>query len=278
MEELTRIWEWLQEHGVAILLIIICSFLAFALLKYLIRLVTKRVQSLDNVKGSDLDRRTETISNVLYSTGVALILGIATLMILTEFGVPVAPLLASVGVASIALGLGAQTLVKDVLNGFFFLVENQYTVGDVIEINGVSGTVEEMNLRITAVRDLNGTFHIIPNGEIRQVANKTRGWSRAVVDVGITYDEDVDTAVQVLREIGTAMTDDAEVQGLLLEDPIVTGIEGLDEWAVRVRIMVKTVPGQHWQVQRYMRHQIRHVFSQKQIKIAFPHQNIVVRR
>lgn len=278
MEELTRIWEWLQEHGVAILLIIICSFLAFALLKYLIRLVTKRVQSLDNVKGSDLDRRTETISNVLYSTGVALILGIATLMILTEFGVPVAPVLASVGVASIALGLGAQTLVKDVLNGFFFLVENQYTVGDVIEINGVSGTVEEMNLRITAVRDLNGTFHIIPNGEIRQVANKTRGWSRAVVDVGITYDEDVDTAVQVLREIGTAMTDDAEVQGLLLEDPIVTGIEGLDEWAVRVRIMVKTVPGQHWQVQRYMRHQIRHVFSQKQIKIAFPHQNIVVRR
>ncbi len=278
MEELTRIWEWLQEHGVAILLIIICSFLAFALLKYLIRLVTKRVQSLDNVKGSDLDRRTETISNVLYSTGVALILGIATLMILTEFGVPVAPVLASVGVASIALGLGAQTLVKDVLNGFFFLVENQYTVGDVIEINGVSGTVEEMNLRITAVRDLNGTFHIIPNGEIRQVANKTRGWSRAVVDVGITYDEDVDTAVQVLREIGTAMTDDAEVQGLLLEDPIVTGIEGLDEWAVRVRIMVKTVPGQHWQVQRYMRHQIRHVFRQKQIKIAFPHQNIVVRR
>lgn len=278
MEELTRIWEWLQEHGLAVLLIIICSFLAFALLKYLIRLVTKRVQSLDNVKGSDLDRRTETISNVLYSTGVALILGIATLMILTEFGVPVAPVLASVGVASIALGLGAQTLVKDVLNGFFFLVENQYTVGDVIEINGVSGTVEEMNLRITAVRDLNGTFHIIPNGEIRQVANKTRGWSRAVVDVGITYDEDVDTAVQVLREIGTAMTDDAEVQGLLLEDPIVTGIEGLDEWAVRVRIMVKTVPGQHWQVQRYMRHQIRHVFSQKQIKIAFPHQNIVVRR
>lgn len=278
MEELTRIWEWLREHGVAVLLIIICSFLAFALLKYLIRLVTKRVQSLDNVKGSDLDRRTETISNVLYSTGVALILGIATLMILTEFGVPVAPVLASVGVASIALGLGAQTLVKDVLNGFFFLVENQYTVGDVIEINGVSGTVEEMNLRITAVRDLNGTFHIIPNGEIRQVANKTRGWSRAVVDVGITYDEDVDTAVQVLREIGTAMTDDAEVQGLLLEDPIVTGIEGLDEWAVRVRIMVKTVPGQHWQVQRYMRHQIRHVFSQKQIKIAFPHQNIVVRR
>ncbi len=275
-DELTRIWEWMQEHGLAVLLIIVCSVLAFILLEYLIRLVTKRIQALDDEDGSDLDKRTETISNVLHSTGVVLILGIASLMILTEFGVPVGPVLASVGVASIALGLGAQTLVKDILNGFFFLVENQYAVGDVIEVNGVAGAVEELSLRITAVRDLNGTLHIIPNGEIRQVANKTRDWSRAVVDVGITYDEDVDSAIQTLQEIGAAMEENEEVKGGLLETAVVTGIEGLDDWAVRLRIMVKTEPGQHWQIQRYMRRQIRLIFAEKEIDIAFPRQDVMV--
>ena len=275
-EELTRVWEWLQEHGLTVLLIIVCSVLAFVLLEYLIRLVVKRIHALDDEVGSDRDKRTTTISNVLHSAGAALILGVATLMILTEFGVPVGPVLASVGVASIALGLGAQTLVKDILNGFFFLFENQFAVGDVIEVNGVAGSVEDLTLRITAVRDLGGTLHIIPNGEIRQVANKTRDWSRAVVDVGITYDEDVDTAIKVLQEIGTAMEENEEIKGDLLETAVVTGIEGLDDWAVRLRIMVKTAPGQHWQIQRYLRRQIRLIFAEKEIDIAFPRQDVMV--
>ena len=275
-EELTRIWEWMQEHGLTVLLIIVCSVLAFVLLEYLIRLVVKRIHALDDEVGSDRDKRTTTISNVLHSAGAALILGVATLMILTEFGVPVGPVLASVGVASIALGLGAQTLVKDILNGFFFLFENQFAVGDVIEVNGVAGSVEDLTLRITAVRDLGGTLHIIPNGEIRQVANKTRDWSRAVVDVGITYDEDVDTAIKVLQEIGTAMEENEEIKGDLLETAVVTGIEGLDDWAVRLRIMVKTAPGQHWQIQRYLRRQIRLIFAEKEIDIAFPRQDVMV--
>ena len=276
MDELDLAWEWIQEHGLMILVIIVCSVLAYFLLEYLIRVVTKRIQALDDEEDSELDKRTATISNVLHSTGIALILGIATLMILTEFGVPIAPLLASVGVASLALGLGAQTLVKDVLNGFFFLVENQYTVGDVIEVAGVSGTVEELSLRVTAVRDISGTLHIIPNGEIRKVANKTRDWARAIVDVGITYDEDVDIALQTLQEIGTAMANDVELQGDLLETAVVTGVEGLDDWSVRLRIMVKTEPAQQWQVQRYLRRQIRIVFAEKNIEIAFPRQDVMV--
>ena len=168
------------------------------------------------------------------------------------------------------------TLVGDIISGLFILIENQYTVGDVIKVNNLAGAVEEMTLRATMVRDLYGTLHIIPNGEIRVVSNMTLDWSRAVVDVGITYDADVDVAVETLNEIGQQMMGDTAVSLLLLETPTVTGVEGLDDWAVRLRIMAKTLPGQQWAVMRHLRRQIRLVFAEKGIDIAFPRQDIMI--
>ena len=133
-----------------------------------------------------------------------------------------------------------------------------------------------MTLRATMVRDLYGTLHIIPNGEIRVVSNMTLDWSRAVVDVGITYDADVDVAVETLNEIGQQMMGDTAVAPILLETPTVTGVEGLDDWAVRLRIMAKTLPGQQWAVMRHLRRQIRLVFAEKGIDIAFPRQDIMI--
>ena len=271
-----QVLTWLREHGLTILLILVISAVAYYLLGITTKALSRRIQALDDVEDSELDRRTKTIFRVIHSTGVVVIITTAIMMILNEMGVAITPVLASVGFVGLAFGLGAQTLVKDMIAGLFILIEDQYTVGDVVEIGGITGTVEHMTLRATELRDLYGTVHIIPNGEIRIVANKSRDWSRAIVDVGVTYDEDVDTAVQTLQEIGEAMAED-ETMALLLQEPAtVTGVEGLDEWAVRLRIMVKTLPNAQWEVQRYLRRQIRLIFAKKGLELAFPRRNLVI--
>ncbi|HID53732.1 MAG TPA: mechanosensitive ion channel family protein [Anaerolineae bacterium] len=237
-------------------------------------MIASRIQALDDEEGSDLDKRTATISRVLKSSGVIVILGTSLLMILTELGIPVAPMLASVGVFSLAAGMGAKTLVQDMISGLFVLIENQYTIDDVVEIGGVRGVVEKMTLRVTVVRDVAGTVHIIPNGEIRQVSNMTPDWSRAIVDVGITYDDDVDKAIRVLQEIGARAAEDEAVKDKLLEPAVVTGVEGLDDWSIRLRLMVKTKPGEQWNVQRWLRRQIRLVFAEEGVELAFPRQDV----
>lgn len=267
---------WLQEHGLSIVLVLVVAILAYAVWELAIKQVTRRIQSLDDVDGSELDKRTETIGDVLHSTGIVIIIGTAVLMILPELGIDITPVLASVGIAGLAAGLGAQTLVKDVISGIFVLIENQYTVGDTVTLEGVTGSVEEMTLRITAVRDIEGTLHIIPNGEIRQVANKSRDWSRAIVDVNVTYDEDIDEAIKALQAVAQRLQEEDTFSGQLLDEPFVTGVEGLEDWAIRLRLMVKTVPGLQYEVQRWLRRQIRLNFEQKQIDLAFPQQGIAV--
>lgn len=267
---------WLREHGLTILLILLVSAVAYYLLGVTTRALSRRIQAMDEVEDSELDRRTKTIFRVIHSTGVVIIIGTAIMMILTELGVAITPVLASVGFVGLAFGLGAQTLVKDMIAGLFILIEDQYTVGDVVEVGGITGTVEHMTLRATELRDVYGTVHIIPNGEIRIVANKSRDWSRAIVDVSVTYEEDVDTAVQTLQEIGEALAEDKMMGLLLQESAVVTGIEGLEDWSVRLRIMVKTLPNAQWEVQRYLRRQIRLIFAEKGLALAFPRQDIMI--
>ncbi|GAB4271969.1 MAG: hypothetical protein Kow0080_17880 [Candidatus Promineifilaceae bacterium] len=269
---------WLLDEGITILIIIIASLIAYRLLTIATSRLSKHIQSLDNEDDSELDRRTRTIFRVIHSSGAVIIVSTALITILNEIGIPIGPLLASVGVVGLALGLGAQTLVKDVISGLFILIENQYTVNDSVELAGVSGTVEEMNLRITKIRDLDGTLHMIPNGEIRVVANKTREWSRAVVDVGVTYDTDVDKATAVLHQIGQRAQRDPEIGKLLLESPVVTGVEALGDWAVKLRLMVKTKSGANWQVMRWLRREIHLNFAEKGIDLAFPRQDIMLLR
>lgn len=268
-ENFNRVWLWLQTHGLTVLLILVGSVVTYFILEWVIRLVVGRIQLLDELNSSELDKRTQTIGSVLHSVGVVVIVVTAVLMILPEFGVDITPVLASVGIVGLAVGLGAQTMVKDVISGMFILIENQYTVGEVVEIQGVTGTVEEITLRVTAVRDATGTLHTIPMGEIRKVANKSRDWSRAIVDVSITYEEEVDEALKALQEIAAALQQEPEFKNVLLEEPIVTGIEGLEDWAVRLRLMVKTSPDNQWNVQRWLRRQIRQQFEQKGIELAF---------
>jgi small conductance mechanosensitive channel len=270
------ILQWLKSNGITILITIALAIVGLVLLRISTRHLKRKVQSLDDEEGSMLDKRTATITRVVWTTGAVLIVGTALLIVLEAFGVPIFPVLASVGFVGLAFGLGAQTLVKDMISGLFVLIEDQYTIGDVVEIGGVAGTVESITLRKTTVRDLYGTVHHIPNGEVRTVANKSRGWSRALVEVGITYDADVDKAIETLRQIGAELQEASPLAEAILEEPVVTGIEGLDDSAVRLRIMVKTAPGVEWDTQRYLRRQIRLVFAEQGIDIAFPTQTVQI--
>ncbi len=270
----SQIGEWLKSNGLNILLILIVVSITYPLLRYLIRKLSYKLQRIDGQEDSDADKRIATISKVLDTTILIVIVGTAILMIFSELDIPITPVLASVGFVGLAFGLGAQTLVKDMISGLFILIENQYTLGDTVIVNGVTGIVEDMTLRTTVVRDVWGSRHFVPNGEIRMVANKSRGWSRALVEVGITYDADVDRGLAALRAIGAGMMADEEIRPFLLEEPVITGIEGLDDWAVRLRIMVKTNPDNQFSVQRYIRRQIRIIFEQEEVEIAFPRQDI----
>lgn len=276
VESITPLTAWLLEHGTRILLILVVAVVGYRLFYLFARRIKEQVQRRDANEGSTVDRRAETLFNVITSAGLAIVVTATTLTILQEVDVQIAPLLASVGIVGLALGLGAQTLVQDVISGLFILIENQYSVGEIVEINGLTGTVEQMTLRVTALRDIDGVLHLIPNGEIRIVSNRSRDWARAIVDVGITYEADVDLAVQTLQEIGDTLVDDPDIGPLLLEAPTVTGIEGLDDWQVRLRLMVKTLPLQRPNVERYLRREIRQVFAEKGLGLAAPRQEVVV--
>ena len=272
------IFGWLTTTGLNILIVIVLSVVGYWLLTVATRHLTRHMQQLDDEESSHFDLRIETIRRLVNTTALVIIIVVASLTILSELGINIGPLLASVGVASLALGLGAQSLVKDTISGFFIIVEGQYQVGDAVEIGGVAGSVEDLTLRVTQIRDGQGYLHFVPNGEIRVVTNRTRDWSRAIVDIGIAYEDDVALAVRTLDEIGELAAADPEIGPLLLEAPTVTGIEGLDDWQVRLRVIVKTAPNKHWIVQRYYRRQVWLLFPEKGLTLPSPRQEVILKK
>jgi moderate conductance mechanosensitive channel len=268
----TSIRTWFVDHGIAMLWIIFLALVGYFLLRLLVSFVVHRITTLTDEENDFIQKRTNTITAILYNAGVVAIVVTASVMILEEAGIPITALLASVGVVGLAFGLGAQTLVKDVISGLFILIENQYTVGEVIEVSGVIGTVETMTLRVTSMRDATGTLHHVPNGEIRVVANRTRDWSRAIVDVGIAHEADIDRALAALQKAAERLSADEALAALLLEAPQVVGVESVDDWAVRLRVTVKTKPNEQWLVQRRLRQAILSQFAEERIAMPLTRQ------
>lgn len=265
---------WLVTSGLQILIILVLAFVAARFLAVATRYLTNRIKQLDDIDGSEMDKRTTTIFNVVHNAGLIIIVTTAVLMILNELTIDITPMLASVGIVGLALGLGAQTLVKDILGGIFILVEGQYQVGDVVELQGKAGVVEDLTLRVTSVRDFQGDLHIIPNGDIRLVTNKGRDWSRAIVDVSIIQEEDIERAVAALEEIGRLSAENEEIGRLLLEAPTVLGVEALEDGRTRLRLVVKTIANEQWGVQRYLRRRIQESFTAQGIQLALPRREI----
>jgi small conductance mechanosensitive channel len=222
----------------------------------------------------DARQRAKTLAAVFTTTGLVVIVAVTLMMVVQELGISLGPVLATAGIAGLAVGFGAQTLVKDMISGFFILLEDQYSLGDAIETAGVSGVVEKVNLRTTLLRDVYGVVHIVPNGDIRVVSNKTKEWSRAVLEIGVGYGEDPDRVIAVLEEIGVEIRDDSVYGALLLETPTVPGVEAFTDSAVVIRMMVRTLPLKQWQVARELRRRIKHRFDAEGIEIPFPQRTI----
>jgi small conductance mechanosensitive channel len=215
-----------------------------------------------------------TLIHIVQWILVILLVGSAVLMLLGTFGVDITPLLASAGVAGVAISLGAQSLIKDFIGGIFIIIEDQYAVGDSITVGPVSGDVERITLRTTQVRAPNGDLHTVPNGEVRILANQTKGWSRAVVEVGVAYEEDMERALGVLRASGETFAQDLAFGASLLEPPQVLGPLSLRDSAVTMRVMVKTEPGEQWKVARELRKYVLAACEREGVSLPYPRQEV----
>ncbi len=270
---LDRAWdsgsEWILSNGFPLLFTMGITYLALRLSGFLIDRIGRAIQSGFPPTGSvRVVQRTTTLTQILRSTIKTLILFAGVMMALSEVGINVTPILASAGIVGLAVGFGAQSLVKDVITGFFVLLEDQYGVGDVVTIGDKSGVVERMNLRITQLRNLDGSLITIPNGSVSVVSNQSKEWARAVVDVGISYDANIDHALAVMLDEGMKLR--LEWPAHLIEAPEALGVQNFADSSITLRVMVKTAPLEQWKVAREWRRRIKEAFDREEIEIPFP--------
>lgn len=270
-----EVLHWLLDSGLAVLLVI--GVTIFALRAYAVGVEQTFKLINANLSPEAMPRvtqRTKTLSGILRSLGDSLILFLGVIMVLAKLGVNVAPILASAGIIGVAVGFGAQSLVKDVIAGFFILIEDQYGVGDVIEVNnnGKGGEVERMNLRITQLRNLDGQLITIPNGTIQMVVNLSKEWSRSVIDLGVGYHHDPDRVMAVLTEIAAGVAHDMADQ--VLPPPEVLGVNKFGPSEVGYTVLFKTKPLSQWAVAREFRRRVWYRFQQEGIEIPFPQQKV----
>jgi small conductance mechanosensitive channel len=222
---------------------------------------------------SEQEKRALTLAGIVKTVGTTIVVIIAIMMGLQEIGLDITPIIAGAGVVGLAVGFGAQSLIKDVIAGFFIILEGQFAVGDVIKTGEISGVVERLNLRVTILRDFSsGAVHFIPNSELKVVSNLTKEWSRVALDIGVAYHEDIDRVVEVLRQIGQELARDERMGPLILEPPEVLGIESFGESQITIKVLVKTLPQRQWEVARELRRRIKATFEKEGIEIPFPTQ------
>ena len=255
--------EWWLSVGVALGLIAIFALLINLIARRVVHRLDHRAE--DEAEGSDRERlrrarRRATVAHLVLSTVQLVLWTIVVLIILSSIGVNLGPLLATAGIAGVALGFGAQAIVRDTLAGFFILAENQYDVGDTVELQStvgpVAGTVEALTLRITMIRAFDGTLNIVPNGNIQVTSNKTRGWGRAIVDLRLAYDQDVERVRAILTELFEELQTAEPFAGALREGPEVLGVVQLTDAAQVLRVTAETIPAKRWIIERALRERI----------------------
>jgi small-conductance mechanosensitive channel len=237
----------------------------------------REVIGTDTIDAQRRETRANTLGQMLKNVGSVVIITISVLMILSEWGFNMAPLLAGAGVFGVALGFGAQTLVADFLSGVFMLLEDQYGVGDIVDLGEATGTVEDVQLRVTKLRAVDGVVWWVRNGEVIRVGNMSQNWSRAVVDVGVAYDSDIARVREVLGDVADQLNSDEAWGENLLEPPEVWGVEDLAADAITVRVVLKTLPGKQWEVARELRQRVHARLVEEGIEIPFPQRTVWVR-
>ncbi len=269
---------WAAAHApsfVRVVLILVLAWIAHHMLRTLIRRIERVADDGDAATVSESEQRARTLGRVLRQATFVVVLSTTAMLVLGELGIDMKPILAGAGILGLAIGFGAQALVKDVITGFFILLENQIRVGDFVTAAGCSGQVEAVNLRTTVLRDVDGKTHIIPNSAITVVTNATRDWSRALLDVAVAYREDTDRCLAVLREVGASIEQDPLLGRKLLGPFEYPGVQALSDSAVVLRVVVKTLPQEGIAVQRELRRRVKRAFDEHGIEIPFPHLKVV---
>jgi moderate conductance mechanosensitive channel len=268
-------FDFVRHQVPRIIGVLIIAFILTRLLK----IASRHVGEFSNRAGLPSALRTQqirTLSSVIYSVGVFIILFLAALQVLPLLGINMGPLLASAGIAGLAVGFGAQTLVHDFLNGFFILVENQYDIGDTIKVANVQGAVEDMTMRRTVLRDDNGSVHTVPNGQITIVTNLTRDWAQLPMHISVAYGADSDQVIRLLKQAGEEVAQDPQFADMIVANPEVPGIERISGNEVDYLLLVKTRPGSQYPVSRELRRRIKITFEKNNIEPGNPNRWYVV--
>lgn len=263
--------EWLHEAGALlhVTIIVLLAWLLLAISRKLIRTFRNYMKA--RAETAEDVRRIETLARVLRYITTVLISLVAGMLALSELGISIAPILGAAGVVGIAVGFGAQSLIKDYFNGFFMLLENQIRHGDVVEVCAKTGVVEDITLRYVCLRDNEGNVHYVPNGQITIVTNKSRDYAYALIDVGVAYREDADEVGEVMREVAATLRTDPVIGPKILADIEIQGVQELADSAVILRCRFKTVALEQWNVRRAFLGRIKRTFDARGIEIPYPH-------
>lgn len=267
-----RLIEWMVSSGIRVLIVGLGMLLLLSLLKRVITRLRRVYEG--TLPGPAQLKRADTLTHVVRDVARVFIVVVGSMMILSEVGIDLKPLLAAAGLSGLAIGFGAQSLVKDVISGFFILLEDSVRVGDVVEVAGVSGAVEEVSLRTITLRDLSGNVHVVPNGIVDKVMNMTKLYSYSVFDIGVAYREDLDEVMAVLTAIAKELQGDPMFGKDILEPLEMLGVDQFADSAVIIKCRIKTKPMEQWRISREMNRRIKKTFDAKGIEIPFPHRTI----
>lgn len=265
--------SWIFTHGMRMAII---AALSMSLIFFIGRLVPAAMKpavmrKAKNQPEEEIEKRVETLSGVLVGASEVVIIFLSSFMLLSEIGVNIAPLLAGAGVVGLAIGFGAQNIIKDVLNGFFIITENQYTIGDVVKVADVSGLVEDLSLRRTVLRDMDGIVHSVPNGDIHVSSNLTREWSRVNLNISVAYGEDLERVISVINKVGKELAGDQVWAPYIIKTPQALRVDNLGDSGIEIKILGDTKPMKQWDVTGELRKRLKIAFDVEGIEIPWPH-------
>jgi small-conductance mechanosensitive channel len=270
-------WDQIIFTSTRILLVLLLAWVGMVVLGKILGQLEQRLLKQGKIAGeppSESEKRVETLIRLIRQAALIVLWVTTILVLLKEIGVDVGPIVASAGIVGLAVGFGAQNLVRDFISGFFFILENQVRVGDVAIVNGTGGLVERVNFRTIVLRDLGGVVHIFPNGAVTTLSNLTNDWSAYVFDIGVAYKENTDQVIEVMNKVGSEMKQDEILGSFMLEAPEIFGVDKFDNSAVVIKGRIKTKPIRQWQVGREYLRRIKLAFDNAGIEIPFPHQTL----
>ena len=270
--------DWIISELPGIIILTIIVFIAFKMVRFTFKRMTKimsaRAEKNSNVDTDEAVKRINTLTNILHMVVKIILWSVYLMMILQKFGINIAPILASAGIIGLAVGFGAQELVRDFISGFFIILENQVRTGDIAILNGTAGQVEKVELRTITLRDFSGVVHIFQNGKINNVSNMTKDWSAMVFDIGVAYKENPQLVMDVMKEIGDELRDDPTFKDTILEPIEIFGLDKFADSAIVIKARLKTKPSMQWAIGREYRKRLKDAFDARNIEIPFPHTTI----